>query len=467
MSSHSDDIDTQNNGNTNEKVKEIQIHENTSQILQQEVLGNEKENLSQKESVTDNNVKVETVTPQNIADTKVNDTVEIKSNKNKKSKPKYNYVQINNGKAEEGMQTFEQYKIKYYPSLNKDLPLKYFTKLLFKSMGYYCELEINIFTQSFNQKYKKEQISDIDVLGIRIENDLSIDFIPVECKSGEDGALDELLKLKGLMEYLNSHKGYLIKSKIANNAREMGEKINVSTIDQNEIRQLLNNIGLLNISDNKWVDTQLNNYLREKYICERAINFNRTLEYLRNEYWINKNFRNIHNIIFLSTSQKDSSVYSTDEGRYTLIQLCKHLSISLLILGSYIIHKNFSNPVDKVKEYMFGGAREKREREVLFDKVNQILAGYGKTSQKFESDYIEHITEVCIRLISSPNYAKEIPACFDYYLNAYILKNDGYEKDKIPNVFTSITLKLAKDILVFLCKQGNIKTNIFDDFLNI
>jgi hypothetical protein len=427
VNSHSDDSNTNNNkSNSDEIVKENQKSEKTTQTKEDDV--------------------------------------------NKSKRNKYNNFEknkMNYGNKEKSIETFEQYKSKHYHSLNKDLPLKYLTKLLFNSMGYYCELEINIFTESFNQKYKKEQISDIDVLGVRIESDLNIDCIPVECKSGKDGALDELLKLKGIIEYFNSHKGYLIKSKIANNAREMGEKINISTIDQEEIRKLLSNIGLLNISDQKWISIQLDNYLREKYICERAINFTRALEYLKNEYWTYENYRNIHNIIFLFSNQKDSLIYSTDEGRYTLIKLAINFSISLLRLSSYIIHKNFNNPINKVKEYIFGGAREKRDREVLFDKINQTLSVNGNKMQKFEPDYIDDITELCISLISSPNNAKRIPICFEYYLNAYILKNVGFCKDEISKEFTNITLKLAKDIIVFICKQSKTERKNFEDLFNI
>jgi len=406
---------------------------------------------------------------------KLGKEVNTRTNSNSEEKIKGRQKKIKNDKSEytyktakfnavgNEIQSFEQFKKKYFNSLNKDVYLKYYSKLLLNSMGYYCDMEVNMVTQSFNQKYKKEQISDIDVLGCKIENDLSIELIPVECKSGEGGALDELLKLKGIMDYLGSHRGYLIKTKIANNAREMGENINISTLDITEMRNLLNNLGLLDIKNEKWIETQINNYLHEKYLFEKAAGISKAVEYLKNDYWHQKNFRNIHNIIFLASNITDSNFYLKKEGKYTLMQLSKYLSISIIRLASFVIHKNYANPLDKIREYIFGGARERREREILFDKVNQVLA----LPQEFEPKYIQEFSEVCLRFIYTPGYGKDVPKCFEYCIKAFILENAGYDKEKLINTYNNITLKLMKDVFVFLCKQARIGISNFSDILNL
>ena len=395
------------------------------------------------------------------------DKTSSKPKRNRKDKQQYTSINKWGFEDAKVMQSFEQFKAKCEKSLNKDLPLKYYTKLLLSSMGYYCDIEVNMLTQSFNQKYKKEQISDIDVLGCKIENDLSISFVPVECKSGEDGALDELLKLKGIMDYLGSNKGYLVKNKIASNAREMGENIKVSTMDYSEIRQLLHNLALLDNNNDSWIEVQIENYIKEKYIWENAIKFTRIIEYIKNDYWHQKNYRNIQNLIFLVSSVKDTNALETKEGKYILLQVAKYLSLSIIQLSSYVIHKNYSNPVDKIKEYIFGGARERREKEVLFDRINQILASQSKTSQSFEPEYTSDIIEICLRFVSAPNFAKQAPICIENCIHSFIIESAGYDKDKIIGKFKSITLKFAKDVIVFVCKQANLNPSIFNDILNL
>lgn len=385
-----------------------------------------------------------------------------------------NFTSINNAskkgknkKQSMESMTFEEFRNINSKSLNKDLQLKYYSKLLLNSMGYYCDLEINLVEESFNNRYKKEQISDIDVLGCRFDNDLSVSMIPVECKSGERGALEELLKLKGVMDYLNTQRGYLIKNKIAVNAREMGSKIGISTLDLNEIKNLICNIGLMDKKNDTWINAQLENYMMEKYIREKSLLISKAMSYVKNIYWQEDNYRNFHNIIYLASECKKQRNCSTKEVKYVILQLSKYLSISILRMASYILHKNYSNVYDKAKEYLFGGAKEKREKEKLFDTINEILMVDGKQTENFEPIYIEEIIEITLRFIKSTNYSKKVPMCIEYIINTFVVNNIGYTKEKIYSKYNDITIKLSKDIIVFICKQANIDKVEFEEILNL
>ena len=445
------------------KNKDLEISQNVSVEVKSRLSTEENHSniLCSKDKVEQIEIKIEESRVEEQENSK-NEYKYVSSVKEKASEKKKDKEQYN-----KGIQTFEQFRNKRMNSLNKDLRLKYYTKLLLSSMGYYCDLEVNILTQSFNEKYKKEHISDIDVLGCRIDNDLSITLVPVECKSGEDGSIEELLKLKGVMDYLGSHKGYLIKNKIATNAREIGEKVNISTLDNFEIRQLLKNLNLLDTTNDEWVEIQLENYIREKYICENSQKFTRIMDYIKNDYWHQKNFRNIHNMIFLVSSVKNVNDYKTKEGEYALLQISKYMSLSVIQLASYAIHKNYGNPVDKIKEYIFGGAKERREREVLFDKINQVLATEAREQENFEPEFVTDLIEICLRFMAAPNFAKQVPICIDNCMNAFVIESIGYNRDKLTNKYKDITLKLAKDVIIFICKQANIKPDIFEDILNL
>jgi len=98
-------------------------------------------------------------------------------------------------------------------STDEDLPLKLRTSQLFRQLGFLPEIAAQITARSYQEKYAREQLSDYDVLGIKFEPDLQIRRIAAECKSGDRKALEELLKLKGIVAAFGIERGYFIKRK--------------------------------------------------------------------------------------------------------------------------------------------------------------------------------------------------------------------------------------------------------------
>ena len=378
---------------------------------------------------------------------------------NQQSKP--------NSSCNSESQVYDNYVQKIRANLNKDLHLKLLTRRLLESAGFFTALETNIYKPSYLKSFKHEQVSDIDVLGIRFDIDLRNTMVVVECKSGEDHSLDELLKLKGMMDYLNANYGYLVKTTISNNARELGSGLKISTFSHPEIAQLILSQENFNGGLPKWLETETDNYIHEKALLECASGlFPQTVKYLSRDLWNNPDHTNIHNICVLLSKYQGTDVLHRREVRYLFLQLVINISIFILKHCAYALAKSLSNATECLLELSFGGPKEKREREILFDKVNQLLAAEGKQPSNFIPDYTNSIIDLSLMFLKTPSAAKDVPRCLDYYCKASIVSYKGLDINDINIHFSNITLKLTKDILIMATKLGGQNTSVFNDLLN-
>jgi hypothetical protein len=365
-------------------------------------------------------------------DTKVSKQEEVKKDVIKQSQSS-NSVHADSGKG----------KMAYLRS-NKDLVLKLLASRLFTNMGYttFCETMLPAYT--YGKSYRRGQVSDIDVFAIRYEPDLSFSSIAVECKSGNTDALDNLLKLDGICRFKGTSRGVLIQNKIPPNAREVADTLGVTTWDENELKKLLicYDIWQDNLSDNL-IDEYIKK-VEHKKVANK--DFPKMCKFLDEDYWVNPENRNIQSIIAILIQSGGKLSKENLSHLYMLDEAVLLLSVSILRAGSYIIRNNLSQPVDRLKDFLFGGARERREREILFDKINQQIGG----SNSFLPAYFNNLAELVVRYVSTPSAAKDVPKLWSCMIDARLRS----EKDwgAFIEKCDPMVLKLTKDLLRFISK---------------
>ena len=68
---------------------------------------------------------------------------------------------------------------------DKDLPLALVGKRLLQAMGYLVDLKVPYYAHSYGRQYKRTDITDIDLLGIKFDLDFASRTAVGECKSTE------------------------------------------------------------------------------------------------------------------------------------------------------------------------------------------------------------------------------------------------------------------------------------------
>lgn len=346
---------------------------------------------------------------------------------------------------------------------NKDLPLKLLCKLLFKAMGYNTYFEVKLRTLSYVESVKTHDISDIDVLGINFLADMSQHLIGAECKSGESGALDELYKFMGVMDYYKIQKGYLIKSKIHQNARQVSLNNNISCFTEPEIRVLLHGFE---IDIDKFIKIENAKYSKlSNAIKSEQKTIPKLTSYITYDFWNKDCWRNIHNIIHLLSSSFQQTLFKdqSTETKLFYYYVVELFSLAILKNISLSIAQNYSDVEHALLNFLYGGPEALDEKRKLYDLIGQYTNQEGSFSPAWEGDFINLSsrfainTKSCSRIVHLLQDIRE--NCF--YAQKVEIKKNILEK------YSDLTRKFTQDIMHFLIKHTKIEELTFEDFMKI
>jgi len=341
-----------------------------------------------------------------------------------------------------------------------DISYKLRLRRLFWSMGYFSPLEVKLAAYAFKfGEQKRYDISDIDVMGIRFEKDLQQNIIIGDCKSGSESSINRIFWLKGVMDFFEAARGYFVQPTISDHTKQVASKLNINLLTADNFALIENEMGigalklfLFDIEtykraeslwglDIKKGDKPTNNQLALKEIYS----------YLDYTFWIVEDYRNIFTIIDRAT----------DLQRF--YQEFQEEKISLLQMGGFILSTDRKNFVYQAREYMFGGMIELRERELLFRKISELV----KQKLTVEPTYYNELLELVNRLVKFAIYSKDIPRYLEIVLYEYVLNDSQLTFDNIFKDYSVDTLKLTKDIAVFLCNVSGIDRKFFDKLLTL
>ena len=346
---------------------------------------------------------------------------------------------------------------------NKDLALKLLCKALFDQMGYVNHLEVRLRTKSYIQSIKVHDVSDIDVLGLRFQPDMTLLTIGAECKSGGSSALEELYKFIGVKEYARLDKGYFIKTKIHQNARQVATEKQISCFTEAEIRKLL--IGL-DVDPDKQLEIERAKYGKLVQSITEYRNHNEKLvDYIRYDFWNKDNWKNIHNIVHLLGSKGQMNLLPAVNviPKIFVYYSLECLSFSVLKNLHYAMMVNYSDVEEAVKNSLYGGPEALSEKQRLYDMVNQALNENKSFSPDWESEFIS----MSSRFASHARDSAQI-----MHLLRDIRENAFY-KDKVdikPTIlrrYSDLTRKFTQDLIHFASKASGNPLRAFDEFMAV
>jgi len=348
---------------------------------------------------------------------------------------------------------------------NKDLNLKLMCKMLFENMGYNTHYEIQLRNKSYINSYKTHDVSDIDVYGYKFNSDLSFSTVGAECKSGETNALEELFKFHGIVDYYKIDQGYLIKTKIHQNAREIALKNKFRCFTEAEIRRLLLGLEIdvdkrLKIENAKY--HKVNNNL--KYFKKRN---DKIVEYITLDYWNKETWRNIHNVIHRIQAPLNTEIFRegviTIEDKFFFYYLLELFSFLVLKILSEAMNLNYSDVDSAIGTSLYGGAESLNERRRLHDIANHLT----KENLNFEPQWHIHFVNISSRFSQHSLAAALIPNLIqDIYQNCFY-ENKIKINPVILKKYPDLTRKFTQDLMQFLIRNCRVDNTIFEDFMNI
>ncbi len=344
---------------------------------------------------------------------------------------------------------------------DQDLSYKLKVSAAFRKMGYTVFQEVDLSTFSYQPKYQRKQVSDFDVLGILVEADFGITTAVAECKFIEERAMETLLKLRGLKEFFRADKAYLVQKRIDVNAREVARDMGIWCLDDENLAALLRG---LEVKEEVDVAAEREIYTEKKRISrELKAEHQKAHEYLRYDFWTLPAYRNIINLLRHASLLSDK----VDPGKHHDIVLCHliagHLAVAITRLTLDVMRFGNTDIETGVRNRIHGGTRERRDREALFDTLAKVAPNVGLS---VEPAFLPGLCEVVARFINASAPASQSVRCLDHLTRQRVLPSYSKLAGEVADLFGDRTLKLARDILHFMSREGRIPLEIFKQSLS-
>lgn len=363
--------------------------------------------------------------------------------------------------------------------MDKDLELKIRLNNILYSLGYYTRLAVKLAEYS-SEKGLPMELTDLDVLGIKINPDLAFDWIVADCTSRKEvikSPIQRVFWLKGVMDFFNASRGYLALSttnRIPESQRVVASKLGITILNEENISNLEKRVLNKDIPKLKLAESASWSYF-EGNLTTLAKEVSLVLDFRKHHYWMNKSHQNLHALISILSKRSSSLDSKNLFHRALVLDLLILFSLSLLQMSSFVLQTNPEDPKQELRVYFYGGYKELEMRETISQNVKRILE---ETSPKqgcmfeqnleLDPDYLPQLFELAYRLLNKPADASQIPQ----YLQIVLFEKVLYQKKNTNGVeyleqnFTDVTRKFARDIANFFAQTANLPGKMVEELFN-
>lgn len=342
--------------------------------------------------------------------------------------------------------------------MNKDFALKIRLSNILWSLGYYTRLEVKLAEYGSTRGIPLE-LTDLDVLGIRISPDFVFDYIVADCTSNKDvikSPIQRAFWLKGVMDLFGSSRGYLAvdtRNSIPESQRRVSAKLGVTILNEENLcnlekRTLDSDTGKLKLGQaGSWL-------YHERNLATLRKELDPLLRFRKHDYWINEHYQNIVTILTALPKYNNLMEENNRFHKALVIDLMSLLSLSLLHMGRFVFQTNPENAKQELRAYVYGGYRELKMREGIVQNIRKLVESSQQQRSLFDSDikldpeYLPRLFDLVFRWINKPADAAQILRYLQVVLFEKTLHNQGNPQgmETIEKGFSDITKKFVKDL---------------------
>ena len=358
--------------------------------------------------------------------------------------------------------------------MSKDFELKIRVNNIFWSLGCYTRLEVRLAKYSLQRKSPME-LTDLDVLGIRILPDLSIDHLVADCTTNRDvikSPIQRVFWLKGVMDFFGASKGYLsvgTTNPISEVQRIVAQRLGITILDENNLANLEKrtvNSGALQLKSSK---PELWQY--ENDLTNLSKEIGPLLNFRKYNYWINSSHQNLHALISLVSKHNKSFNETNRLQKALIVDLLTLFTLSVLQMSAYVFQINPENPEIELKSYFYGGHAEMKRRQDIVENIKRLMENMPMQGiifndiLKLDPNYLPSLFDIAFRLLNRPFDSSQILRYLQSILFEKILhKGENDEGIKyLETGFSDITKKLTRDIAKFFRDSTGISERLVED----
>jgi len=192
-------------------------------------------------------------------------------------------------------------------------------------------------------------------------------------------------------------------------------------------------------------------------------NFPRLHSYMQYEFWNLEPYRNLQNLLWLLRSLGPNLRDSVDQDRHLFCRIVFLVSLATVELSGIVLATSQGDPERGFAVAMFGGARERREREVLFDQVHKLTGTKEPASTSFEPEYFSQLRELVVRMVRSARSAALVPSFLEAAADLYFRSVGSADPAKCDTV----ARKIAQDLCILATKEAKSTASLAKEILAV
>lgn len=364
-------------------------------------------------------------------------------------------------------------------SIENDLELKLRTMRYLWRLGYFVRRNVDLVEYGYE---KSRVYTDIDVLGLKLDENFASYFIVCDCKSGiKVKTAERLFWLSGVKSYFKAAEGLFIRNQMMGTKYiELSKRLGITPISASQLSDLEKTFAIPQRFYGPFCEEQssVDNIFSELKKHEGSVH-----DYLLKRYWKDQPQQQIVNLIACCHKLNNIKEIEGYKQTFILAYLLSSLSLSIL---------RFSNPILAVPNYqketlikyeLLGGevgfSERKKLLEAFYDfMVKEIQERYkekypltkGEFLENLIPGYSKYLIDLIMRICKEPTSSIYVPRLMDLFAFEFALNNRKVVLDDVTPVGgNEISLKPLKDFLIF-AERSNLTTENFlqssKEFLN-
>jgi hypothetical protein len=352
----------------------------------------------------------------------------------------------------------------------KDLELKIKTMRYLWHLGYFVRRNIDLVEYGAE---KSRVYTDIDVLGIKLDENFNSHFIVCDCKSGvKVKTAERLFWLSGVMDYFGAAKGLFIRNQmIGTKFLELSKRLNITPISSSQLSDFDKAFAIPEKFYGPFCKEQnsVDSIFAELNNLDRFVH-----DYLLKHYWKDRPQQQIVNLIVACKRLKTTEKLEDYKHTFILGNLLSLLSLSILRFSNPIMMVPNDNKENIIKYELLGGELNFIERRRLLEKfydfmVKEIEERYKEKYPITKAEFLEnlipeyskYLIDLVIRFCQNPLSSIHVPRLMDLFAFEFVLNNRKVVlNDAMPVGVNKISLKPLRDFLTF-AERSNLVTEIF------
>lgn len=360
---------------------------------------------------------------------------------------------------------------------DQDLPIKLRMMRLLWHLGYFVRHDVSI-ERMFEADRRGQTYTDIDVLGIRLDPELTNRVVVVDCKSGATAkTVERLFWLSGVMQYWGAHGGFFVRTQMMTTKySELASQLNITPVSLDQLNELEH---AYRIEDAPFIGPFNKGLLDKGFAAFAALHESQApvQNYILVKYWRDSIQQRITSLMTaLGLVQHDETL---EDGKKLFITAYTLSLLSLAIV-------QFSEPIltiaprDKelqIRDRLLGGTEETLQRKQLMESFYDFMVGeikvrydkrYPISKKEFMSQfyppYTKYFVDLVERVCLAPTQFTLVPQILDLVAYEGALGSRPVDPFKVASISRGVqvaeTFKAAKDIITFAERSGAVASKI-------